>query len=137
MAPALLGPYPVERELGRGGMGVVYLARDPRLERAVAIKVVPTALALNPDNMARFEREAKLLAALNHPNIASIYGVEEADGQRLLVMEYVPGDSLSQRITRGPMPLDEALDVVRQIAAAIEAAHDAGIIHSYLKPGNV
>jgi len=135
--PSMLGPYPVERELGRGGMGVVYLARDPRLDRPVAIKVLPEALALNPDNLARFEREAKLLAAVNHPNVASIFGVEEVNGQRLLVMEYVAGDTLSERITRGALPIAEALDVARQMAAGIEAAHEGGIIHRDLKPGNI
>jgi len=142
--PSMLGSYPVERELGRGGMGVVYLARDPRLNRLVAIKIVPEALALNPDNMARFEREAKLLAAVNHPNIASIYGVEETPstssgqgGQRLLIMEYVPGETLADRLSLGPLPIAEALDVGRQIAAAVEAAHEGGIIHRDLKPGNV
>ena len=118
-------------------MGVVYLARDPRLNRSVAIKVLPDALAQNPESLARFEREAKLLAALNHPNIASIYGTEEAGGHRLLVLEYVPGETLASRIARGPLPLDEALDVCRQIALAIEAAHEGGIIHRDLKPGNV
>src|SRR5262245_37183161 len=112
-APARLGSYPIERELGRGGMGVVYLGRDPRLDRAVAIKVIPAALAQNPENLARFEREAKLLAAVNHPNIASIYSVDEdpstGSGQaagRLLVMEYVPGDTLSERIAQAPIPVN-------------------------------
>jgi serine/threonine-protein kinase len=118
-------------------MGVVYLARDPRLDRSVAIKVLPDALALDPDSLARFEREAKLLAALNHPNIAAIYGVEDADGQRLLVLEYVPGDTLAAHLARGAMPIGEALDVCRQIAQAMETAHEAGIIHRDLKPGNV
>lgn len=135
--PTTLGTYPVERELGRGGMGVVYLARDPRLNRQVAIKIVPEALANNPDNMARFEREARLLAAVNHPNIASIYGVEDVNGQRLLVMEYIAGESLSDRLRRGPLPIDETLDIARQIAAAVEAAHEGGIVHRDLKPGNV
>jgi len=135
--PTTLGSYPVERELGRGGMGVVYLARDPRLNRLVAIKIVPEALANNPDNMARFEREARLLAAVNHPNIASIYSVEDVNGQRLLVMEYIAGESLADRLRRGPLPVDETLDVARQIAAAVEAAHEGGIVHRDLKPGNV
>ena len=106
-------------------MGVVYLARDPRLNRPVAIKVLPDVLALNPESFARFEREAKLLAAVTHPNIGSIYGIEEVNGQRLLVLEYVPGDTLAVRIARGALSIDEALDVCRQIALAIEAAHDA------------
>src|SRR6187455_1300557 len=118
-------------------MGVVYLARDPRLNRLVAIKVIPETLAQNPDNLARFEREAKLLAAVNHPNIGAIYGIEEVQGQRLLILEYIPGDTLSDRLTRGALPVPEALDVARQIAAAIEAAHEGGIIHRDLKPGNV
>jgi serine/threonine-protein kinase len=135
--PQQLGSYLVERELGRGGMGVVYLARDPRLNRSVAIKLVPEALAHNSENLARFEREARLLAAVNHPNIAAIYGVEEAAGQRLLILEYVPGDTLSDRLGRGPLPVREALDITRQIAAAIETAHEGGIIHRDLKPANV
>jgi serine/threonine-protein kinase len=135
--PDTLGSYPVERELGRGGMGVVYLARDPRLDRPVAIKVVPDALSKNPDSLARFEREARLLASVTHPNVAAIYSVEEAAGQRLLVMEYVPGDTLADRLTRGPLSVEAALDVCRQIAAGIEAAHEAGIVHRDLKPGNV
>jgi hypothetical protein len=146
--PAKLGSYPVERELGRGGMGVVYLARDPRLNRPVAIKVLPDQLALNPESLARFEREARLLASVNHPNIATIYGIEEdapsatstGSGpapKQLLVLEYIPGDTLAVRTARGSLPLDETLDVCRQIALAIEAAHDAGVIHRDLKPGNV
>ena len=137
MTPGRLGSYPIERELGRGGMGVVYLGRDPRLDRPVAVKIIPAALAQNPDNLARFEREAKLLAAVTHPNIAAVYGVEEAEGQRLLVMEYVPGETLSEHLRRGPLPVHDALEVARQIASAVEAAHDAGIIHRDLKPGNV
>jgi dipeptidyl aminopeptidase/acylaminoacyl peptidase/predicted Ser/Thr protein kinase len=135
--PPTLGPYPVERELGRGGMGVVYLARDPRLERSVAIKVLPDAFARDPERLARFEREARILASLNHPNIAGIHGVEESDGQRLLVLEYVPGETLAARTERGALALDEALDVCRQIASAVEAAHEGGVIHRDLKPGNV
>ena len=135
--PAMLGPYPIERELGRGGMGVVYLGRDPRLNRPVAIKIIPDALAQNPDNLARFEREARLLAAVNHPNIASVYGVEEADGHRMLVMEYVAGETLGDRLSRGPLPIAEALDIGRQVASGIEAAHEGGIVHRDLKPGNV
>jgi hypothetical protein len=135
--PSNLGPYPVERELGRGGMGVVYLGRDPRLNRPVAIKVLPDAMALNQESLARFDREAKLLASLNHPNIATIYGIEESGGQRLLVLEYIPGDTLAGHIARGPLSIDEALDICRQVALAIEAAHEGGVIHRDLKPGNI
>ena len=135
--PERIGAYPIEREVGRGGMGVVYLGRDPKLDRPVAIKVLPAAFASDPERLARFEREAKLLASLNHPNIASIYGIEEDDGQRFLVLEYVEGETLGERIDAGPLPIDEAMDVCRQIAAALEAAHESGVIHRDLKPGNV
>ena len=135
--PECIGAYPIEREVGRGGMGVVYLGRDTRLDRAVAIKVLPDAVAGDPERLARFEREARLLASLNHPNIAGIYGLEEAAGRRFLVLEYVEGDTLGQRLARGALPVDEALDVCRQMAAALDAAHEAGVIHRDLKPGNV
>jgi serine/threonine-protein kinase len=118
-------------------MGVVYLARDARLDRPVAIKVLPEHLAADTERLARFEREARLLASLSHPNIAGIYGIEEADGQRLLVLEYVEGETLAARLARGPLPNREALQVCRQIAAAVEAAHENGVIHRDLKPGNV
>ena len=133
----VLGRFPVERELGRGGMGVVYLARDPKLDRSVAIKVLPEAFERDPERLARFEREAKILASLNHPNIAAIYGIEEVEGRRLLILEYVPGDTLAARTARGALPLDEVLEICRQIAAAVEVAHDNGVIHRDLKPGNV
>jgi len=136
-APERIGPYPIEREVGRGGMGVVYLGRDTRLDRRVAIKVLPDAVAADPERLARFEREARLLASLNHPNIAGIYGLEEAEGRRFLALEYVEGDTLAQRVARGALPPDEALEVCRQIAAALEAAHESGVIHRDLKPGNV
>ena len=136
-APQGIGPYPIERELGRGGMGIVYLGRDTKLGRAVAIKVLPDVFAGDPERLARFEREAKLLASLHHPNIAGIYGIEETDGRRFLALEYVEGPTLTEALARGPLPLDECLDVGRQIAAALEAAHEAGVIHRDLKPGNV
>jgi len=123
-----LGPYEIVAPIGAGGMGEVYRARDTKLEREVAIKVLPAALAQDPERLARFEREAKVLAALNHPNIAQIYGVEE----RALVMELVPGESL-----KGPLPLETALNYAKQIADALEAAHDKGIVHRDLKPANI
>ena len=123
--------------IGAGGMGKVYRARDRKLDRDVAIKILPEALATDPDRIARFEREAKTLAALNHPNIAQIYGFEESDGIRALVIEMVEGPTLADRIAQGPVPVEEALPVARQIADALEAAHERGIIHRDLKPANV
>jgi eukaryotic-like serine/threonine-protein kinase len=125
--PVRIGPYPIERELGRGGMGVVYLGRDTRLDRPVAIKVLPEALAHDAERLARFEREARLLASLRHTNIAGIYGLEESDGRRFLTLEYVEGETLSQRLAHGALPVDEALEVCRQIAAGVEAAHEGGV----------
>src|SRR5262245_3788221 len=136
-APQRIGAYPIERELGRGGMGIVYLGRDTRLGRPVAIKVLPDVFAADPERLARFEREAKLLASLHHQNIAGIYGLEEANGRRLLVLEYLDGPTLAEHLARGALPLDECLEIGRQIAAALEAAHEAGIIHRDLKPGNI
>jgi serine/threonine-protein kinase len=132
-----LGPYEVVGLLGEGGMGAVYRARDTRLHRDVAIKVLPDAFAHDAERLARFQREAQTLAALNHPNIAHIHGLEEAPGIRALVMELVDGDDLSARIARGPIPIDEALPIARQIADALEAAHEQGIIHRDLKPANI
>ncbi len=135
--PTQIGSYPIEREIGRGGMGVVYLGRDLRLDRPVAIKVLPDLLAHDSERLARFEREARLLAALTHPHIAGIHGIEESDGRRFLVLEYVEGETLAEHLRRGPLPLDETLKVCGQIAGALEAAHEAGIVHRDLKPGNV
>src|SRR6188768_3175301 len=118
-------------------MGQVYRATDARLKRQVAIKVLPPSLAADGDRLARFQREAELLASLNHPNIAAIYGLEESGGTTALVLELVEGDDLSQRIARGAMPLDEALPMAKQIAEALEAAHEQGIIHRDLKPANI
>lgn len=132
-----LGHYKIVAPLGAGGMGEVYKARDTQLEREVAIKVLPQALAQDPERLARFDREAKILAALNHPNIAMIHGLVESDGGRALVMELVPGDTLGARIKRGALPANEALEVARQIAEALEAAHEKGITHRDLKPGNI
>jgi hypothetical protein len=140
--PERIGPYPIERELGRGGMGVVYLGRDPALGRPVAVKVLPEAMASDPERLARFDREARMLAAVHHPNVASIFGVGE-DGQeggtprRYLALEYVPGESLAERLARAPLPVGDALAVCRQIAAGLEAAHEAGVVHRDLKPANV
>src|SRR6202030_2641021 len=123
-----LGPYEILAPIGAGGMGEVYRARDTKLDRDVAIKGLPQALAQDPERLARFEREAKVLAALNHPNIAQIYGLE----QRALVMELVEGDTL-----KGPLPLETALNYAKQIADALEAAHEKGITHRDLKPPNI
>src|SRR6476660_6713530 len=132
-----LGAYEVTAQIGEGGMGQVYRARDTKLNRDVALKVLPDSFANDVDRLARFTREAQTLASLNHPNIAGIYGIEESGGVRALVMELVEGDDLSQRISRGAIPLDEALPIAKQIADALEAAHDQGIIHRDLKPANV
>jgi Tol biopolymer transport system component len=134
---ACIGPYEIVGRLGAGGMGEVYRGRDPRLERDVAIKILPSAFATDRDRVARFEREARTLATLNHPHIAQIYGVEGSDAGRALVMELVEGETLADRLVRGPFPLDEAVPIARQIAEALEAAHEAGIIHRDLKPANV
>src|SRR5206468_10322420 len=115
----------------------VYRARDVKLDRPVAIKVLRDDCVHEPEWLARFEREARLLATLNHPNIATVHGLDEADGARCLVMELVPGQTLAQRLARGPLPVEEALAVCRQVAEALEAAHDKGIIHRDLKPANV
>ncbi len=131
------GSYEILAPLGAGGMGEVYRARDTRLRREVAIKALPESVARDPERLARLEREARLLAALNHPNIAAIYGLETAEGSPCLVMEYVDGENLAQRLAGGPLPIDDALAVCSQIAAGLEAAHDAGIIHRDLKPANV
>jgi len=132
-----LGVYEVTALLGEGGMGQVFRARDTKLNRDVALKVLPDSLASDADRLARFTREAQMLAALNHPNIAHIHGLEESGGVRALVMELVEGEDLSQRIARGAIPLDEALPIARQIAEALEAAHEQGIIHRDLKPANI
>jgi serine/threonine-protein kinase len=132
-----LGPYEVTAKIGEGGMGEVYRARDTKLDRDVALKVLPEAFTSDPDRLARFEREAKLLASLNHPNIGHIYGLEEADDIRALVLELVEGPTLADRIARGPIPIDDALPIARQIAEALEAAHEQGIVHRDLKPANI
>jgi serine/threonine protein kinase/tetratricopeptide (TPR) repeat protein len=132
-----LGPYEVVGPLGAGGMGEVFRARDTRLGRDVAIKGLPAAFAQNPERLARFQREARLLASLSHANVAGIFGLEEADGATYLVLELVEGETLTTRLVRGPLPVREALDVAVQVAAAVEAAHEKGIVHRDLKPGNI
>ncbi len=132
-----LGPYEILSALGAGGMGEVYRARDTKLDRAVAIKILPQAFAADTERIARFQREAKTLASLNHPNIAHIHGLEESDGVRALVMELVEGEDVAQRIARGAIPPDEALPIAKQVADALEAAHEQGIIHRDLKPANI
>lgn len=132
-----LGPYLVLAPLGAGGMGEVYRAKDSRLDREVAIKVLPEALARDKERILRFEREAKVLASLNHPNIAAIYGFEEFEGKRFLVMELAEGETLAERLNRGPIPIRDALEFANGIAIALEAAHEKGIIHRDLKPANV
>jgi serine/threonine protein kinase/Flp pilus assembly protein TadD len=132
-----LGPYEIVAPLGAGGMGEVYRARDTRLGREVAIKGLPEAFAKHPERLARFEGEARLLASLNHPNIASIFGLEESAGTPYLVLELVEGETLAARLARGPLSVREALELGAQVAAAVEAAHDRGVIHRDLKPANV
>jgi serine/threonine-protein kinase len=132
-----IGPYSITAQIGAGGMGVVYRAKDGNLNRDVAIKVLTESLANDPDRVARFQREAQLLAALNHPNIAQIHGLERSDGAIALVMEFVDGPTLADRIFSGALPVDEALAIARQIAEALDAAHQQGIIHRDLKPANI
>jgi serine/threonine-protein kinase len=132
-----LGAYEITALIGSGGMGEVYRARDPRLNRDVAIKILPEAFATEVERLARFKREAQVLASLNHPHIAAIYGLEEAASGNALVLELVEGPTLADRISKGPIPLDEALVIGRQIAEALEAAHERGIIHRDLKPANI
>ena len=139
-----LGVYRVTAKIGEGGMGEVYRARDTKLNRDVALKVLPDLFASDPDRLARFQREAEVLASLNHPNIATIHGLEETPstssgqaGIRALVLELVEGPTLAERIAQGPIPLDETVAIASQIADALEAAHEQGVIHRDLKPANV
>jgi serine/threonine protein kinase len=136
-AGVTLGPYRIVALIGRGGMGEVYRAHDTVLGRDVALKVLPEIYADDAERLARFQREAHLLASLNHPNIATVHGLEASTGIRALVLELVDGQTLADRLARGPMPLDEALGVGRQIAEALQAAHDKGIVHRDLKPANI
>src|ERR1700688_1254692 len=138
LAGAKLGSYEVTAQIGAGGMGEVYQAHDAKLGRDVAIKVLPEAFAHDPERLSRFQREAKMLAALNHPNIATIYGLEQSGGTSYLVMELVSGETLQERVKRdGAVPVEEALTIAKQIAEALEAAHEKSIIHRDLKPANV
>src|SRR5262245_53131839 len=132
-----LGHYEITSHLGTGGMGEVYRATDGKLGRSVAIKLLPEAFSSDAERIARFEREAKLLASLNHPNIAGIHGLEESGATRFLVLELVEGDTLADRLQRGAIPADEALNLAVQITRALEAAHDKGVIHRDIKPGNI
>ena len=129
--------YTTTEKIGEGGMGEVYRATDTKLDRDVALKVLPKAFTGDPQRMARFEREAKVLPSLNHPNIGAIHGLEEEDGVRALVLELIEGDDLSEHIAKGPIRLEKALQIALQIAEALEAAHEKGIIHRDLKPANV
>ena len=131
------GAYEIVAPLGAGGMGAVFRARDTRLGRDVALKLLPESFAHDPDRIARFRREAQMLAALNQPNIGAIYGLEESHGAQAIVLELVEGETLADRLERGPVPLSDQLDIGRQIAEALEAAHDRGIVHRDLKPSNV
>jgi len=133
MVGKTISHYKVLEKIGEGGMGEVYRATDTKLNRDVALKILPERFASDPQRLARFEREAKLLASLNHPNIAAIYGFEEADDVRFLALELVPGETLQERVAKGPLPVEEALEVCRQIAEGVEAAHEKGVIHRDLK----
>ncbi|HMF96420.1 MAG TPA: serine/threonine-protein kinase [Vicinamibacterales bacterium] len=132
-----LGPYRVLSRLGSGGMGDVYRALDSTLGREVAIKVLPAMFTTDADRLARFDREARVLAALNHPHIGAIYGLENVGGSRALILELIEGPTLAERLARGPLPIGAALSMARQIAEALEAAHDRGVVHRDLKPANI
>src|ERR1700735_2303403 len=132
-----LGPYEIVAPLGAGGMGEVYRAHDAKLSRDVALKIISPAFANDEQRMARFQREAQVLASLNHTHIAAIYGFEESGNVRALVMELVEGPTLAERIMEGRIPLEEALSIAKQIAEALECAHERGIVHRDLKPANI
>src|SRR5262245_25033631 len=132
-----IGTYQILSPLGAGGMGQVYRARDVKLERQVALKVLPEKFASDTERLSRFRREAKVLASLNHPHIAQIYGLEESGAISCLVLELVEGEGLERRLEHGPIPIEEALEISRQIALGLETAHERGILHRDLKPANV
>jgi len=132
-----LGSLEITALLGKGGMGEVYRARDFKLKREVAIKILPEEFSRDADRVGRFQREAEVLASLSHPNIAGIHDLQEANGSRFLVLELVEGETLADRLNRGPVPLDEAVPIAKQIVDALEAAHNRGIVHRDLKPGNI
>src|SRR6266581_2857613 len=132
-----IGPYEVTSQLGEGGMGVVFRARDTKLQRDVALKLLPDHFASDPDRLSRFQREAQLLASVNHPNIAQIYGLEQTGGSGCIVMELVQVDNLAHTLKRGALPVDEALQIAKQVADALGAAHERGIVHRDLKPANI
>src|SRR5215510_8321932 len=132
-----LGSLEITALLGKGGMGEVYRARDTKLKHDVAIMILPDEFSRDPARVSRFQREAEVLASLNHSNIGSIYDLQEANESRFLIMELVEGETLAERISRGPLPIEEVLDIAKQICEALEAAHEKGIIHRDLKPGNV
>ncbi len=137
MVGTTISHFKVIEKIGEGGMGEVYRAEDTNLSRDVAIKVLPEQFTQDPQRLARFEREAKLLASLNHPNIAAIHSFEHSDDIHFLVLELVPGETLAERVAKGPVPVEEALEICRQIAEGMEAAHEKGVIHRDLKPANV
>jgi serine/threonine protein kinase len=132
-----VGHYQITAALGAGGMGEVYRATDMTLGRDVAIKVLPADVASDPERLARFRREARVLASLNHPNIGAIHGFEEVDGTAFLTLELVEGEDLAERLRRGPVPTREAVEIAKQVAEALEAAHERGVIHRDLKPANI
>src|SRR5262244_3773306 len=134
---SLLGYHEITALLGKGGMGEVYRARDAKLKREVAIKILPEEFSRDPVRVSRFQREAEVLASLNHPNIAAIYDLQEVNDTRFLVLELVEGETLAERIQRGPILVEEALDITKLICEALEAAHERSIVHRNLKPANV
>src|ERR1700686_3164712 len=134
---ARLGPYEIQSALGAGGMGEVYKARDTRLDRTIAIKILPASLAVDPQFRERFDREARAISQLTHPHICTLYDVGEHDGTAFLVMELLDGETLADRLTKGALPMAQALTIAIEVASALDAAHRVGIVHRDLKPGNV